>query len=268
MEIKQKQCFGPQLIKHFKLEMIAEQVNETWEFVTLYSRTRGCNRFKALIRTLDLLMERVDIPNKAQLIPRLPAVRKWVERNKTLCNETLERELQKSGISEFAHVLAWSREIDVTFLRQAGQVTVFPMVVECFQIMSMCADITVISQTPEKIVRCEWNEKGLTQYTRAITGQEAGTKTEGLKKAVSGKYQTDRCLMIGDAWGDFTAAREADVLFYPIIPGKEILSWRRFHDEAFTLFITGRYAGHYEKKLIHEFDAVLSETPAWIVHAS
>ena len=69
--------------------------------------------------------------------------------------------------------------------------------------------------------------------------------------------------MIGDAPGDMKAAKANNALFYPIIPGREIQSWKRFGDEAFDRFINGRYAGEYEQKLIAEFDASLPETPPW-----
>ena len=46
-----------------------------------------------------------------------------------------------------------------------------------------------------------------------------------------------RILMIGDAPGDLKAARANGALFYPINPGAEDLSWKRFHDEAFDRFV-------------------------------
>ena len=70
-------------------------------------------------------------------------------------------------------------------------------------------------------------------------------------------------LMVGDAPGDMKAAKANDVLFYPILPGREVESWKRFHDEAFDTFIKGQYAGDYEARLIAEFDARLPESPPW-----
>jgi hypothetical protein len=51
MEIKQKECFCPAFIKHFDLQKISKYARETWEFVNLYSTTRGCNRFLAVNET-------------------------------------------------------------------------------------------------------------------------------------------------------------------------------------------------------------------------
>ena len=50
MEIKHKECFAPMFIKHFTLQAVSRYAREVWEFVNLYSKTRGANRFPALVR--------------------------------------------------------------------------------------------------------------------------------------------------------------------------------------------------------------------------
>jgi hypothetical protein len=69
--------------------------------------------------------------------------------------------------------------------------------------------------------------------------------------------------MIGDAPGDFTAARANGAMFYPIVPGQEEISWRRFHDEALERFFSGTYAGAYEAERVREFEASLPDDPPW-----
>src|SRR5688572_22834179 len=61
MEIKHKECFAPMFIKHFHLQAASKYARETWEFVNLYSKTRGANRFPALSRALNLLRERPQV---------------------------------------------------------------------------------------------------------------------------------------------------------------------------------------------------------------
>ncbi|HFD39494.1 MAG TPA: HAD family hydrolase, partial [Anaerolineae bacterium] len=84
-----------------------------------------------------------------------------------------------------------------------------------------------------------------------------------LALAAGGKYPPERILMIGDAPGDLRAARANDALFYPINPGHEEESWRRFYEEAMHRFLNGTYAGTYEARLIEEFEALLPDTPPW-----
>ncbi|MFT5474343.1 MAG: hypothetical protein ACI856_002680, partial [Kiritimatiellia bacterium] len=45
MEIKQKQCFHGLIVKAWDLRAIEPEVRQTAEFVNLYSRSRGQNRF-------------------------------------------------------------------------------------------------------------------------------------------------------------------------------------------------------------------------------
>jgi hypothetical protein len=90
-----------------------------------------------------------------------------------------------------------------------------------------------------------------------------GNKVQHLDYATTGKYERDHVLMVGDAPGDMKAAKANDALFYPINPGDEVKSWKRFCDEAFDKFINGQYAGEYEDKVIAEFDAYLPELPPW-----
>ena len=98
-----------------------------------------------------------------------------------------------------------------------------------------------------------------------IAGQEMGTKTEHIKYAAASKYPAQRILMIGDAPGDFKAAKSNSALFYPINPGREEQSWQRLYDEALDRFFNEDYAGDYEDSLVAEFNQCLPENPPWIV---
>ena len=69
--------------------------------------------------------------------------------------------------------------------------------------------------------------------------------------------------MIGDAPGDYKAARANNALFFPVNPGDEENSWKRLCEEALDRFFAGSYAGEYESNLVKEFDACLPEKPAW-----
>jgi len=120
-----------------------------------------------------------------------------------------------------------------------------------------------ISQTPTPALEREWAEHGLSGFVRIIAGQEMGTKTEHIKFAAVGKYDPAKVLMIGDAPGDFNAAKKNGALFFPINPGDEEASWERLHAEALDRFFDGTYAGDYEAKLVRDFDACLPQNPAW-----
>ncbi len=63
--------------------------------------------------------------------------------------------------------------------------------------------------------------------------------------------------MIGDAPGDYEAAAEAGVMFYPIIPGKENECWKNLGNVYFEMFVNGRYDKALETRLYGEFTAFL-----------
>jgi len=96
-----------------------------------------------------------------------------------------------------------------------------------------------------------------------ISAVEMGTKARHLQYATQKRYPENHVLVVGDAPGDLKAARENHALFFPITPGLEDDSWRRFHNEALERFLRGQYAGAYERKLLDEFDRRLPERPPW-----
>jgi phosphoglycolate phosphatase-like HAD superfamily hydrolase len=134
---------------------------------------------------------------------------------------------------------------------------------ECLQRLTESADAIVVSQTPTEALEREWEEHGINGYVRLIAGQELGSKTDHIKLASSGKYEPRHVLMIGDAPGDFKAAKSNHALFFPIVPGHEEASWQRFFDEGLDRFLNLQFAGEYEEALIREFNVSLPERPAW-----
>jgi len=122
----------------------------------------------------------------------------------------------------------------------------------------------VVSATPVEALEREWGEHGIAQYMTVVAGQEMGTKQQHLEYAAKGKYPDDHILLIGDAPGDRDAAHAVNALYalyYPIMPGDEDRSWKRFHDEALDKFLNGTYAGVYEAALIADFEKLLPEVP-------
>jgi phosphoglycolate phosphatase-like HAD superfamily hydrolase len=262
MEIKHKECFTPMFIKHFHLQAVSKFARETWEFVNLYSKTRGANRFPALVRALQLLKERADVRARNVMIADSAALEEWIKRESKLGNATLAAEV-KNGNRGLEQVKEWSDAVNKSIADIVEGVPPFPFFRESATRMQERADCMVISQTPAEALQREWAEHSIDSFVKIIAGQEMGTKTDHLRLAAKGKYPADKILMIGDAPGDYKAAKSNGALFYPIVPGAEEASWKRFKDEALELFFTGRYAGAYETERTKEFDASLPENPPW-----
>ena len=263
MEIKHKECFAPNIIKHWSLQAVSKYAREAAEFVNLYSKWRGINRFPALTMVFDLLEERDEVKRRNVDIPKVPVLRDWIERESKLGEPALLEEVERTNDPELQHAYTWSRAVNDTVADMVHGVPPFPFLRESLGKLTEVADAIVVSATPDEALVREWKEHDIEKYVAVIAGQEMGKKAEHLALATKGQYEKDRVLMVGDAPGDMKAARENDALFFPVNPGHEEESWERFLNEALSKFISGEYAGDYEAKLIEQFDALLPEVPPW-----
>lgn len=263
MEIKHKECFIPNIIKHWKLQAVSKYTRQVAEFVNLYSKWRGINRFPALTMTFDILTERDEVKKRGVQIPRAQSLRDWIKKETKLGNPALEKAVARTKDPILAQALRWSQAVNASVADTVEGVPPFPFLRESLEKAYPLADIVVVSATPCEALRREWAEHDIDKHTEIIAGQEMGTKKEHLAFAANGKYEPDHILMVGDAPGDMKAAKANNALFYPINPGDEDKSWQRFFEEAFDKFINGQYADSYEEKLIAEFDTYLPETPPW-----
>ena len=265
MELKQKECFTPNTIKYWNLQAISKYAREACEFVNLYSKWRGANRFPALIKVFDLLSDWDKVKARKVQIPLTPNLRKWIETETKLGNPALEAYCKEHPEQEDMQItLQWSKAVNKTVEDIVkGGLPPFPYVEECLQKCQGNADIMVCSQTPTEALIREWQEQDLAKYVFVICGQEIGTKAEHIKFASENRYEKNHILMIGDAYGDLKAARANNALFFPINPGHEEESWQRLYEEGLDRFFNGTYEGEYETTLIKEFDKYLPETPPW-----
>jgi len=262
MEIKHKECFTPMFIKHFKLQAVSKYAREVWEFVNLYSKTRGANRFPALSRALNLLCKRPQVITRKVSVPDTKALDEWIARESKLGNTTLAAEV-KNGNKGLEQVKRWSDAVNAAIEDIVKGVPPFPLVRESLQKLTGKADAMCISQTPAEALKREWAEHQIDRFVAIIAGQEMGTKTDHLRLGAKDKYGANKVLMIGDAPGDFKAAKSNGALFFPIVPGHEEESWELLQNEGLDRFFAGNYAGDYEAKLVKEFDACLPESPPW-----
>jgi len=263
MEIKQKECFCPNNIKYWGLQPVAKYAREVSEFVNLYSRWRGVNRFPALLKIFDFLAEREEVKARGFQVPEAKSLRAWVASGVPLGTVALKEAIERTGDPVLENTLAWTEAVNQAVAEMVYGIPPFPFVRESMEELKKRADLMCVSQTPAEALTREWAEHDLTKYVRLIAGQELGSKKEHLRLAAVGKYQADHILLIGDAYGDLEAAKANGVLFYPINPGHEEDSWQRFYEEAMGRFFDGTYAGGYEENLIAEFLTYLPETPPW-----
>jgi len=263
MGVKQRTFFHPLILKHWNLQPAESALRETAEFVNLSSVWRGSNRFVALLKTFELFNGRSDVQAMDLPLPCTRELRAYVESGVPLGHPTLEAEAERPDRAELRRVLEWSRAVNHDISSRMEAIPPFPHVRECLELLRGRADVLVVSQTPEEALIHEWTRHGLSGWVRAIAGQELGTKTEHLALATGGRYARNRVLLIGDALGDWKAARESQALFFPILPGAETESWARFQEEGLDRFLDGQFEGLFQDRLIIDFRARLPDRPSW-----
>jgi hypothetical protein len=171
MEIKHKECFIPNIIKHWGLQPVSKYAREAGEFVNLYSKWRGINRFPALLMVFDLLAERPDVQRRDVKMPEVPSLRKWVETETKLGNPALKEAVEKTGDAALKRTLAWSEAVNATVADMVHGVPPFPYVRESLEALAPKADMIVVSATPGEALRREWQEHDIAKHCAVIAGQ-------------------------------------------------------------------------------------------------
>jgi phosphoglycolate phosphatase-like HAD superfamily hydrolase len=261
MELKHKECFIPAYIKHYRLQGVSKYAREAAEFVNLYSKSRGVNRFPALVEQLDWLRRRPEVKARGIDVPNPHGLRRWISAETRLGNPALERAVESSGDEDLQLALEWSHAVNRAVADTVRGVPPFPFVRECFERLIDGADLLCVSATPTEALCAEWEEHSLARFVRMICGQELGTKKEML--ALAKIYPANQTLMIGDAPGDYKAAEANGCLFFPINPGEEQQSWQQLYEEGIERFLAGSFAGAYQQELLDGFNALLPEQPPW-----
>ncbi len=270
MNGKHMMIFQPQYMEFYQLWEIESYFREVSEYYNLFSVSRGCNRFLAVQSSLEALYKRKDVQDvlkvKGVRLPDLKPLNAYIEyceKNKLgLGNPSLEKYLETQPMDlYFYKLLGWSEAVNRTF--PFVKIPPFENVKESLMAMSEKADVMIVSQTPYEDLVNFWDYNGLLPYVQTIAGQEMGKKghhIETVKKACG--YDSSKILMLGDADGDLKAVKQNNGLFYPIPAGHEREAWKKFTG-FFENFISGKYAGDVEDKLLDDFSRVLLTTPPW-----
>ena len=263
MEIKHKECFCPNIINSWDLQPVSKYAREAAEFVNLYSKWRGINRWPALVMVFDLLRERPEVIARAAKITEAKKLREFMASGQPLSDAGLKAYMAEHSDPELDKAWGWTKAVNASIAHMVHGVPPFPYMRESLHALQDKADVVVVSATPTEALTREWEEHDIAKYARIIAGQEMGSKKQHLALAAKGKYASDHILMMGDAPGDMEAAKANGTLFFPINPGQEEKSWERFFKEGIARFTAGTFAGAYEASLIAAFEKLLPSIPPW-----
>ena len=172
MEVKHKECFCPAFIKHYNLQSASKYAREIWDFVNLYSKTRGCNRYWAIYHSMKFIAQRPEILARGCKPADTTELEKWMNKESKLGNPALEAYIKEVDSPEHKQALAWSKEVNARVADMVHGVPPLPGVKEVLATASQKADLIVVSQTPLEALEREWAENGMIDFVNLICGQE------------------------------------------------------------------------------------------------
>lgn len=249
MDIKHIRCFGPCMVQEWELWKWDEEARFYWNKVSLYSMTRGINRFKGLYETLKYVNEHMTP------VEGLSDLETFVTQSKELSNPALSRYAEETGSEMLKKCLRWSNTVnaEVKQLTKDDKLA-FSGVAENLAMLSERADIVIVSSAAPQAVSEEWEANGILKYVSLLCAQDAGSKAYCIGRLMEKGYEKEKAIMIGDAPGDMQAAKKCGISFYPIEVRRETKSWVEFSAHAAEAFFAGTYQGETEEAYIRSFE--------------
>ena len=235
MDIKHIQFFGPLAAEIFAIKDKTKFLEE-WNRINLFSKTRGINRFKGLLLGLKFAEQ------NGESVEDYTVFQKWCDETLSLSNQSLEEAYATSLDPVLKKALEWSKAVNNGIESELkGKDRPFEGVKEALEVISQSAQIAIVSSANSEAVNSEWERHGLMQFVSEFFGQERGSKFAAIKEIKSLGFEKEKILMVGDAPGDLDAAKVNEVLFYPILFGKEKESWETLVAKILPEFIGGHY---------------------------
>lgn len=240
MDIKHIRCFGPCMVEEWKLNEWKTPILSRWNDINLYTMTRGINRFKGLVMALS------EIDQAYTSIEGIQLLKDWSENSPELSEGSLKKIIEETENEIFKKALNWSQSVNrnITLL-QSEDKKAFIGVKESLASIQGKADIVIVSSANLEAVLEEWKENDLLDYVDLICTQHDGSKKYIIEQLIKKGYEKEHILMCGDAPGDLDAAKDNQVLFYPILVRKEVESWENFQ-EAFNKMEAHTYLGEFQ----------------------
>ena len=257
MNHKHLNFFGPALISTWKLQNCADEVQQKWNQVNLFSKTRGINRFLGLKITLESLKE------GGISLTDLKPLQEWTSVASVLSNNTLEEYIVQhshgdNDLTVLHKALEWSFAVNDKIKNDKTASPPFLEVEATLKEIAKIADVAIVSSANKSAVKEEWAAAGFEPYVKELCTQEEGSKSFCIKKLIENNgYEKNKALMVGDALGDLAAAQENDICFYPIIAGDEATSWKNLRTEVLNAFINGAYKNEIHQSVLDKFYKIL-----------
>lgn len=248
MNVKHIRCHGKSFIEEWGLADHAKEVQDIWNDINLYEKTRGINRFLAL----DEMLTRMEGAYLHTDPEEWEDYRAWIKEG-NLSNKSLQARIDTDSNPLLRKAMRWSKSLNekIAALTPADKPP-FENVREALEEAKGKVDLAVISSSNLSAITEEWNAYGLLDYLSVMTSQEIGTKDECIARMLEKGYKKENVLMIGDAYPDVDASASNGVWYYPILTRHEGESWAELKNVYLPMFLAGRY-GEVQDELMSRF---------------
>ncbi|MTB64535.1 HAD hydrolase-like protein [Streptococcus sp. zg-86] len=241
MTYKHQLFFGPLAAQFFEVPN-KEAFLKEWDNINLYSRTRGVNRFVGLAMGLEYAgLDGID------------ALKHWVATTSSLSNASLEKALDQKPSDDLQKALDWSNEVNRQIKSYKGEALAFTGARSGLARLHELGKVYVVSSANHEAVEEEWRDQGLLEHVDELYCQDRGKKEDVIAALVEQGYVQEHILMIGDSPGDLAAAEQNQVAFYPILVGKEAISWKELQETFSPAFVAGQVTKEDLEKLKETF---------------
>ena len=248
MDIKHIRCFGPCMVEEWELSEWKAPILERWNVINLYSMTRGINRFKGLAMALK------EINDQYCKIEEVDILEQWVENSKELSNPALENTIAEQDSIILKKALSWSKKVNESINALSDDEKLpFEGVKGALAYAHQYGDIAIVSSANRQAVEDEWEMYHLLEHVDIVLAQDVGSKAFCIRELLKKGYKASRVLMVGDAPGDYDAAKQNEVFYYPILVKHEKDSWNEFISHAVGKLVNGNYKGNYQEEKIQQF---------------
>ena len=264
MEVKHKECFIPNIIKFYRLAAISKYVREVAEFLNLYSKWRGINRFPGLVLMMDMLAERARGLAAASAAAGAREPAGLDRRGDPALEPGAGREGRGDGRPRPRAGAAMERggqPIDRRDRDRGPSVPAGPRIArEHAGQGRRDGGLGDARRGPRAGMARARAARARGAARRAGAGEQERAPGPRRRRPIRARQDPDGRRRARATW----RRRAANgVLFYPIDPGGEDESWQRFFEEALPRFFAGNYAGEYMDAQLARFLELLPERPPW-----
>lgn len=253
MTVKHEKCFGPALIEVLGIHEHQDDILKRWLEINLYEKTRGINRFQGFYDICCFMQE-----NYGMHFDGIQDFKEWVMTTKEFSVSSIRKYMEKAkDTSLFEKAIDWSKLVNEK-ISSLPPSKPFDGVKDVLEYAMMFADLIGVSSANKEAVKEEWTRLDLMKCFAFVGCQDIGNKASIISQALESGYAKENVIMLGDAIGDYDAAKKNGVWFFPIIPKHEVESWASFEKEGLIHLLSGKFDSAYQKKLLDTFYSSLN----------